>query len=212
MKGTGRLNVLGFMEAVHAALGKEESFREERFDWNAVVRDSEGVDYQDLRAHAIISCQGAQMALDETDLLQQGFAPVKGEVIRVKLDTPLEKECIHQKHFMLSEGNNEVTVGATYAWDGFSDGPTQEKKNELEEHVSKVWNGPTRTVDHKSGVRPATKDRRPMVGPHTLAHTWIFGGMGSRAVLMAPYLAKVLVEHFMYGTDLLAECLPSRFS
>ena len=212
MKGTGRLNVLGFMEAVHAALRKEESFREERFDWNAVVRDSEGVDYQDLRAHAIISCQGAQMALGETDLLQQGFAPVKGEVIRVKLDTPLEKECIHQKHFMLSEGNNEVIVGATYAWDGFSDGPTQEKKNELEEHVSKVWNGSTRTVDHKSGVRPATKDRRPMVGPHTLAHTWIFGGMGSRAVLMAPYLAKVLVEHFMYGTDLLEECLPSRFS
>jgi len=212
MKGTGRLNVLGFMEAVHGALRKEDSFREERFDWNAVVRDSEGVDYQDLRAHAIISCQGAQMALGETDLLQQGFAPVKGEVIRVKLDTPLEKECIHQKHFMLSEGNNEVTVGATYAWDGFGDGPTQEKKSELEEHVSKVWNGPTRTVDHKSGVRPATKDRRPMVGPHTLAHTWIFGGMGSRAVLMAPYLAKVLVEHFMYGTDLLAECLPTRFS
>jgi glycine oxidase len=212
MKATGRLNVLGFMEAVHGALLKEDGFREERFDWNAVVRDSEGVDYQDLRAHAIISCQGAQMALGETDLLQQGFAPVKGEVIRVKLDTPLEKECIHQKHFMLSEGNNEVTVGATYAWDGFGDGPTQEKKNELEEHVSKVWNGPTRTVDHKSGVRPATKDRRPMVGPHTLAHTWIFSGMGSRAVLMAPYLAKVLVEHFMYGTDLLAECLPSRFS
>ena len=50
---------------------------------------------------------------------------------------------------MLSEGNNEVTVGATYAWDGFSDGPTQEKKNELEEHVSKVWNGSTRTVDRK---------------------------------------------------------------
>ena len=89
------------------------------------------------------------MALGETDLLQQGFAPVKGEVIRVKLDTPLEKECIHQKHFMLSEGNNEVTVGATYAWDGFSDGPTQEKKNELEEHVSKVWNGSTRTETTK---------------------------------------------------------------
>ncbi|MEL0026225.1 MAG: FAD-dependent oxidoreductase, partial [Schleiferiaceae bacterium] len=109
MKSTGRLNVLGFIEAVHTALRKEESFREERFDWNAVVRDSEGVDYHDLRAHAVISCQGAQMALGETDLLQQGFAPVKGEVIRVKLDATLEKECIHQKHFMLSEGNNEVT-------------------------------------------------------------------------------------------------------
>ena len=32
MKGTGRLNVPGFMEAVHAALRKEDGFREERFD------------------------------------------------------------------------------------------------------------------------------------------------------------------------------------
>lgn len=212
MKGTGRLNVVAFMAAVHEALRKENGFREERFEWDAVVRDAEGVDYKDVRAHAVISCEGAQMALEEKTLTQGGFAPVKGEVIRVELDKPLENECIHQKHFMLSEGNNEVTVGATYAWDGFGDGPTQEKKRELEEHVSKVWNGSTRTLDHKSGVRPATKDRRPIVGAHALEHTWVFGGMGSRAVLMAPYLAKVLVEHFIYGTDLLAECLPSRFS
>ena len=51
-----------------------------------------------------------------------------------------------------------------------------------------------------------------MVGPHDhLQHTWIFNGMGSRAVLMTPWLAKVLVEHFMYGSELLKECLPSRF-
>ncbi len=212
MKGTGRLNVSAFMEAVHEALRKENGFREERFEWDAVFRDTEGIDYKDVRAHAVISCEGAQMALKEHALDQDGFSPVKGEVIRVKLDKPLENECIHQKHFMLSEGKQEVTVGATYAWDGFNDGPTLAKKEELEAHVDKVWNGTHNTLYHLSGVRPATKDRRPMVGPHALEHTWVFGGMGSRAVLMAPYLAKVLVEHFMYGTDLLAECLPSRFS
>ena len=211
MKGTGRLNVLAFMEAVREALRKENSFRSEHFEWDTVVRDAEGLDYSDLRAHAVISCQGAQMALGETVLQQEGFAPVKGEILRVKLDAPMENECIHQKHFMLSEGNAEVTVGATYAWEGFNDGPSTEKREELEQHVSKVWNGSSDTMDHLSGIRPATKDRRPMVGPHRLPHTWVFGGMGSRAVLMAPYLAKVLVEHFMYGTDLLEECLPKRF-
>jgi hypothetical protein len=34
--------------------------------------------------------------------------------------------------------------------------------------------------------------------------------MGSRAVLMTPYLAQHLVEHFMYGSPLLEECLPAR--
>lgn len=212
MKGTGRLNVKAFIKAVHQTLYQQDALREERFEWNAVVRDSEGINYQDVRAHAVISCEGAQMSLGENGLSQKGFAPVKGEVIRMKLDAALENECIHQKHFMLSEGNNQVTVGATYAWDGFDMGPTEEKRKELEDHVAKVWKGAAQTIDHKSGIRPASSDRRPIVGPHSLEHTWTFGGMGSRAVLMAPYLSKVLVEHFMYGTALLEECLPKRFS
>ena len=36
---------------------------------------------------------------------------------------------------MLSEGNNEVTVGATYEWNGFEKGPTDEKRKELEQHI-----------------------------------------------------------------------------
>ena len=75
MKGTGRLTPW-FHGSVHEHCVKKK-FPRERFDWNAVVRDSEGVDYQDLRAHAIISCQGAQMALGETDLLQQGLLLLK---------------------------------------------------------------------------------------------------------------------------------------
>jgi len=211
MKNTGRLQVVPFMNAVHDALKQADSFREKRFDWKNVQRDSEGVSYEDIKAHGIISCEGTQMALNAQSLEQQGFAPVKGELLRIALDKPLSNECIHQKYFMLSEGINKVTVGATYAWDGFEKGPTAEKRKELEEHLNLVWEGSFETEEQLSGIRPATKDRRPIIGPHELKHTWVFGGMGSRAVLMAPYLAKVLVEHLMYGTDLLEECLPSRF-
>lgn len=211
MKGTGRLNVRAFIQAVQSKLQELDAIVLERFDWNNVERDKEGITYDGIRAHGIISCEGAQMALDKSTLAQKGFAPVKGEVIRARLDDSIESECIHQKHFMLSEGKQEVTVGATYAWDGFDEGPTSEKRQELEDHLKNVWEGSFETLEHKSGVRPATKDRRPLIGPHELDHTWIFGGMGSRAVLMTPYLARVLVEHFMYGAPLLKECLPLRY-
>jgi glycine/D-amino acid oxidase-like deaminating enzyme len=113
---------------------------------------------------------------------------------------------------MLAEGDRRATVGATYAWDRFEDGPSKEKKEELTDHVRKVYDGSFQVEEHLAGVRPATKDRRPLVGPlNSLAHTYIFGGMGSRAVLMTPYLARVLAEHFMYGAPLLEECLPQRF-
>ena len=211
MKGTGRLQVNTFIAAVQLKLSELESLQNVRFDWNKVKRNSEGVSYKGLHAHAIISCEGTQMALGRDSLQQNGFAPVKGELIRAKLDKGLVGECIHQKHFMLSEGKNEVSVGATYAWEGFESGPTKEKKQVLKQHLDNVWEGSFEIIDQISGVRPATKDRRPMVGPHSLKHTWVFSGMGSRAVLMAPYLAKVLVEHFFYGSELLEECLPQRF-
>jgi glycine/D-amino acid oxidase-like deaminating enzyme len=211
MKNTGRLQVLPFIQSVHETLKRADSFIEECFTWDNVERDIEGVTYHDIRAHGIISCEGTQMALNAQSLHQKGFAPVKGELLRVVLDKPLRNECIHQKYFMLSEGDNKVTVGATYAWDGFEKGPTKEKRKELEEHLNSVWEGSFKTEEQLSGIRPATKDRKPIIGPHELRNTWVFGGMGSRAVLMAPYLAKVLVEHLIYGTDLLEECLPSRF-
>lgn len=211
MKGTGRLQVNTFIAAVQLKLSELESLQNVRFDWNKVKRNSEGVSYKGLHAHAIISCEGTQMALGRDSLQQNGFAPVKGELIRAKLDKGLVGECIHQKHFMLSEGKNEVSIGATYAWEGFESGPTKEKKQVLKQHLDNVWEGSFEIIDQISGVRPATKDRRPMVGPHSLQHTWVFSGMGSRAVLMAPYLAKVLVEHFFYGSELLEECLPQRF-
>ena len=211
MKGTGRLKVVHFMNAVHVALKETDSFREKRFNWEKVHRNSEGVSYGDIKAHGIISCEGAQMALNMQSIDQKGFSPVKGELLRVKLDKSLHNECIHQKYFMISEGEDKISVGATFAWDGFLKGPTREKRNELEQHLNTVWKGSFETEEHLSGIRPATKDRKPIIGPHELPHTWIFGGMGSRAILMAPYLAKVFVEHLMYGADLLKECLPSRF-
>lgn len=211
MKRTGRVRVREMIQAVHNSIKEDQLLFLEAFQWADVQRDEEGITYKNLRAHAIISCEGAQAALGKSELKQEGFAPVKGEVLGIQVDQDLGGECIHQGHFMLDDGNKKATVGATYAWDGFEEGPTPSKRQELEDHIQKVWNGAYEVVAHRSGVRPATKDRRPMVGPSNKAHTYVFNGMGSRAVLMAPFLAKVLTEHFMYGTPLLEEALPSRF-
>ena len=211
MKLTGRVQVNAMLEAVKAKLKAVDSYTEATFDWDAVESHGDGVKYGSLGAHAIISCEGAQSALGESRLDVRGFAPVKGEVITVQLKEDLGKECIHQGHFMIGDGKAEALVGATYAWDGFHDGPTLAKREELEAHVQKVWDGEFKTVTHRAGIRPAIKDRKPLVGPHPkVKNVWIFNGMGSRAVLMTPYLAQNLVEHFMYEAPLLTECLPER--
>ena len=211
MKQTGRVKVNTMLAAVRGNLEASGNFTEAKFNWNQLESHGDGVKYGSLGAHAVISCEGAQSALGESKLEVTGFAPVKGEVITVKLEHDLGKECIHQGHFMIGEGNHKALVGATYEWEGFRDGPSLIKRSELEEHVQKVWDGSFETHTHKAGVRPAVKDRKPLIGPHPIEkNVWVFNGMGSRAILMTPYLAENLVEHFMYGTPLLEECQPQR--
>ena len=210
---TGRVNVSRMINSVKAQLANKRAYREEQFQWQLLQQTPEGVVYaRDLHAHRVISCEGIQSALSKHSLPLQGFSPAKGEILKLQLPQSLNGECVHSKHFILDEGNQTATVGATYAWDGFELGPTAAKRRELEQHVERTLSCPFEVVEQFEGVRPATQDRRPMVGPHpNLEHTYVFNGMGSRAVLMAPYLARQLSEHLLYGVPLLAELDPKRF-
>lgn len=209
---TGRINPNLLMEGVRRKLIEIDRFTSERFDWSKVEVLPEGIKYKDIRAHAVISCEGAQLATQK-NAGQHGFSPVKGEVLEVQLSRDIGNECLHQKHFMLGEGSGRAFVGATYAWDEMNTQPTLAKKLELEQHVEAVFKGTFKTTHHKAGVRPATKDRRPLVGPHPQKqHTYIFGGMGSRAALMVPWLARELTYHLLYGHTLPEEVNPKRFA
>lgn len=211
-KGTGRLKVNAMMAAVRDKLSEIDSFTKEHFNWEAVEPHNEGVQYKGIKAHAIISCEGTHLALGKSQLKQQGFSPVKGELLTVQLQRDLGKECIHQGHFMLGEEDEKASIGATYAWEGFEDGPTPKGKDELIQHIDKVWAEEYKVIDHYAGTRPATKDRRPIIGPYPeKENVWVFNGMGSRAVLMVPYLAQNMAEHLLYGVPLLKECDPARF-
>ena len=51
-------------------------------------------------------------------------------------------------------------------------------------------------VDHRAGVRPATRDRMPFVGLHPQqSHVGIFNGFGSKGSLMIPWHARQLANY-----------------
>ena len=52
---------------------------------------------------------------------------------------------------------------------------------------------PFDTVEQKTGIRPATKDRRPFIGFHPEQKLLgIFNGFGAKGVSLAPYFAEHL--------------------
>jgi glycine/D-amino acid oxidase-like deaminating enzyme len=73
----------------------------------------------------------------------------------------------------------------------------------LENQLKEILQVPFKVLDHKVGIRPTVKDRRPLLGMH-MEHKrlGIFNGLGTRGVMLAPYFANHLANHIFNGDKL----------
>jgi glycine/D-amino acid oxidase-like deaminating enzyme len=130
---------------------------------------------------------------------------VKGEVLTVRIPGLRSGAAVHRGAFLLPIGDDLFRLGATFSWDDVWSGPTAQAKEELLARLARMTLLPAEVVDHRTGVRPASKDRRPILGPD------ILNGLGSRGVLLAPWCAMHLVEHLLEGKKLDPEVDAARF-
>ena len=64
----------------------------------------------------------------------------------------------------------------------------------------------------KTGFRPTTRDRRPIVGfAKDNDLLGVFGGLGSKGVLLAPYFSKLFASVLSEGTSIPKEVSAARF-
>lgn len=150
---------------------------------------------------SVIICNGHLMR----QLLSQtasAFAPTKGEVLIVEAPELPQDRAWHAKVFALPLGNGRFKVGASYSHDQvLKDEPSPEGETWLRNAFEAFYRGSYKVVEHWAGVRPNVVDRKPLLG--ALAPSlYAFNGMGSRGVLMAPYLAQHLLDHLELGKDL----------
>jgi len=137
----------------------------------------------------------------------------KGEIITIyapelKLDTILKSSV-----FIIPIGEDLYKVGATYNWEDKTNIPTEAAKKELLTKLKTVINCGFEVVAHDAGVRPTVKDRRPLVGQHPdYNNIYVCNGLGSRGVMIAPYIAAQLVTNIEDNQPLSAEIDIKRFS
>lgn len=120
---------------------------------------------------------------------------MKGELIYVK--TEHQPKVIYNRGvFVISKKNGVCKVGATYNNQNLTNLPTEEGKNELNRKLKELIKFDYSIVDQKAGIRPATKDRRPLIGNHPkLKNVYIFNGLGAKGVSLAPFYANQLVSN-----------------
>lgn len=122
------------------------------------------------------------------------FLPAKGELMEIRSNEPSESYILNKNGFILPLGNHEFKIGATYSWKEFTNETTVESRQELQAKLKSMGVNQFELIDQKTGVRPATQDRRPFVGFRPDLIAGIFNGFGSKGVSLSPFFAKQWTE------------------
>jgi glycine/D-amino acid oxidase-like deaminating enzyme len=195
---SGYLDIPVYLDAARNYFTKLGVFIRQQVQPEDIVLSADGVLWAEDRFEKVIFCNGtAHSGNYYTDWLK--FKPVKGEVLRIRIQSADFEHIINRNGFLLPVGNNEYKLGATYD-NHFRDTlPSGKGREELVQKLVGLLRTPYEVTDHWAGVRPATHDRRPYIGRHP-AHeqVLIFNGLGTKGVSLAPYFAA----HF---ADVLAD-------
>lgn len=181
---------------------KSNNYFEDTFDYNQLIINDDYVEYKNHKAKNIIFAEGFGMLLNPffNDLPLDG---TKGELLIIKAPDLNFDVIIKSAIFVVPLGNNLFKVGATYNWEDKTNAPTEEAKQELLTEIKSLINCDFEVVEHRAGVRPTVKDRRPLIGTHPKYNRLhLLNGMGTRGVMLAPAMAKDLFNNIEHGIPL----------
>ena len=167
--------------------------------------------YKEFRAKHIVCAEGFGVKQNPyfSDIPLTGS---KGEILTIKSSDLKIDFAIKSSVFVIPIGNDLYTVGSTYNNDDKSHLPTEEAKAELLTKLKTFMTCDFKIFEHRAGVRPTTKDRRPLVGRHTIhKNLYILNGLGTRGVMIGPYVAKGLYEFIESNVPLESEIDIGRF-
>ncbi|MFD2248498.1 NAD(P)/FAD-dependent oxidoreductase [Pontibacter ruber] len=183
----------------------------ERFDVEQLQLTEQGVKYKNIEARHLIFCEGYQV-VHNPYFKWLPLQPTKGEVLEIQTQN-FEPERIYNKAvYVVPVGGGRFKIGATYNWRQADEVPTPEGQEELTERFTQITTQPYRVVNHWAGIRPAVRDRRPLIGQHPdYPQLSVFNGMGSKGVLMAPYLAHLYAQALAGEAELLPDVHISRY-
>jgi glycine/D-amino acid oxidase-like deaminating enzyme len=200
LKMSGWLNIREYLDGMSAYFGEKLLIRS--FDESLLTRIPEGWKYEEIEARNLIFCNGLG-ALKSTFFSYLPFAPVKGEILEVAQEFDPDF-IVNRGVFRVPLGDHLFRVGSTYTWHDLNQGPTDTAKNEILGKLQDLVRVPvSEVVSHRTGIRPATRDRKPFLGKHPKEDgVYIFNGFGAKGVSLIPYFSKMMIDHLLKSTTI----------
>jgi glycine oxidase len=195
VKEGGRIDTHKLVETYRDYLQENNGIRFEKFIHKDIKFIDHTIQYQDIEVQKIVFAEG--FGLKENPYFNHlPLEEVKGETITIHAPELKIDFLLKSTLFVMPIGDNYYKVGATFNHVDKTSIPSIEGREELVAKLKKVLAVPYTIVDQAAGIRPAVKDRRPMVGIHPQFNNLaILNGLGTRGVMIAPTVAKQLFNH-----------------
>jgi len=153
----------------------------------------------------LVSCEGARARVNHPFSAIR-FNPSRGDILRVDAPQLKEDRVLHGGLWVSPIQADSYLIGSTYDWDDISTNPSKSAGEVLSERFSQLCKVPFSVTNHVAGIRPGTRNYRPVIGFHPQwSRLATINGLGSKGVLKAPLLAEQLANAIEHGASIDAD-------
>ncbi|WP_400077054.1 NAD(P)/FAD-dependent oxidoreductase [Winogradskyella sp. R77965] len=207
----GRVDTQTLISGYKALLINEGFLQEATFQHSNVQLESSIILYENFRAKQIVFAEGFG-AKKNPFFNHIPLTGSKGEILTIKAPDLKIDYAIKSSVFVIPIGKDLYNVGSTYNNEDKSNAPTETAKEELLSKLKTFIKCDFEVINQVAGIRPTVKDRRPLVGRHAKhKNLYVLNGLGTRGVMIAPYVAKELFEFIENNKQLDSEIDINRF-
>ncbi|GGI56850.1 NAD(P)/FAD-dependent oxidoreductase [Winogradskyella haliclonae] len=207
----GRVDTEFLISVYKKDLRSKGSIQEEGFHYSKLNISDSDVSYKSIIAKHIVFAEG--FGVKQNPYFNHiPLNGTKGEVLTIKAPDLKLDDALKSSVFIISIGEDLYKVGATYEWTDKTNTPTENAKEELISKLKTFITCDFEVIDHRAGIRPTVIDRRPLVGRHpNNENLYVLNGLGTRGVMIGPYVAQKLFNFIEKNIELDAEIDINRF-
>lgn len=198
---SGWLDTKLFIDTIFESVIGQENIQSEPFIYSDLQTTTNGFLYNGVHFQQIVFCEG-HLVQNNPFFNAIQLYPVKGEVISIE-NTMNCASILSGGVYFVPQPNDQIKIGATYDWKNLNEDVTHDGRNELIKKLSAFYKGPIQITMQEAGIRPASKDRKPIIGEHPRQkNMFVLNGLGTKGVSLAPWCAQQLVQLITHKINL----------
>jgi glycine/D-amino acid oxidase-like deaminating enzyme len=212
VRRTGRIHPSVLLKSYRAYLQKQHKLVSEAFNYSELTSEGSEIKYGGFSASKIIFAEGIAVS-NNPFFPKQCIIPNKGEYLIVSAPQLKFDQLLKGPVYIIPLGNDLYKVGATYDRNDQSFSTTAHARKVIIRKLRKMIACDFEVVDQEAGIRPTTRDRRPLMGSLPGQPNFIFfNGLGTHGILDAPFLSGILYDFLENGSEIPKEMNIQRMS